>query len=625
MSAQQQHLPILGRIDLMPPSTITFKGIPRNQPESIEEAVASDNLERIAAAMSNYLSNLYPTAPYLQGAKGGNYELTNAVIMKYWRSRPDWEPTPELPALKPTITSHKLIRHWLRMTAKRTHIDLCRGYNAHRKHYVLASDLIPAGAESFDSLEWAQGLQWGGAESSSEVKLSSECEVGNSRLASFYSLKDDNKKTGKDDWCKSYLRLDKEHPYNHPVIAIMDKLKELEIPVGEAVFTESCRSWTRLVPVPTRLDPYAMMRRRNALDLSEEQLATACGLSVEKIQDAEDGYKVSPTRLKIIARALGTTVEAIAKGDMILAPLNNPLKASSASAPYSKGQRYPFFREEAIVILGQAMSKLTAEERGRIRAGWSDSSYCPDYRKIVNRLKKLCAPRTKCIMHERAGKSLTPSSSAGGGGSAWAFEQFCELIDSPRGLMALYDEWAGWSSPIILAERTPTQIFPFRLVAYHPRNTTIPVIEVSEPIQNDFRLFFPSADRDIRSHIYYRYRGADVEILEDGSGDLRLVRFVCGERANLWVPADELIAPKKKVSKRTQQVSQMYKCGERGCSCKPVHKYLKDKLACNDKNCKCRVAYPPYTGPAPQDDRERWLVSIGLSADWKRPEYLGRK
>ena len=136
----------------------------------------------------------------------------------------------------------------------------------------------------------------------------------------------------------------------------------------------------------------------------------------------------------------------------------------------------------------------------------------------------------------------------------------------------------------------------------------IPVAEASGPVSNSgFNLFFPSADHEKPSSTHHKYRGADVEILEDGAGNLRLVRFICGERANQWVTADELVAPKKKVTKRTQQISQMYRCSERGCTCKPRSKYPE--------------VTPVYSGPTPQDDRERWLVAVGRQADWKRPEY----
>jgi hypothetical protein len=134
-------------------------------------------------------------------------------------------------------------------------------------------------------------------------------------------------------------------------------------------------------------------------------------------------------------------------------------------------------------------------------------------------------------------------------------------------------------------------------------------VEVSGPVVNSgFNLFFPSAGNETPSRTHYRYQGADIEIVEDGASNLRHIRFVCGERANLWVPADELVAPKKKVSKRTQQVSQMYRCGERGCSCSRMAR-------------KRREVTPEYSGPTPQGDRELWLVAVGRQANWKSPQY----
>jgi DNA-directed RNA polymerase specialized sigma24 family protein len=331
MSAQPQYLPILGSIDLMPPEPVTFKGISRLKDESIEEAAASGSKERIAVAISKFLSNLYPNAPYLQGAKGGNYELTDAVVMKYFRSRPDWEPTEELPALKPTITDHKLIKHWLRMVAKRTHIDLCREHEIHRAHYVLATDLIPAGAEDFN------GLEWGGAESTNDAV----CEVGISKIASFYKIKPT-------DWYQVRRRSDAKHP-----------------------LPNSCRAWSYVVPIK-------------------------------------------------------------GKQDVALEPLNNPMFAGSASKPFTRGQQYKVWPEEAYVILGQVLSRLAPEERALIRKGWESADYDSDFEKLLKRLLKLNTPRVSQ-------------------GINWTIKLLRSIVESAGGLTALYDEYAGWNKPLVVS------------------------------------------------------------------------------------------------------------------------------------------------------------------------------
>ena len=312
MTAQPQYLPVLGCIELVQPATAPSfegrsRGIKRNL--TVDEAVKDETL----LAIADYCERKYLSAPYVMGAQL-NDELAEAVQMKYLRSLPDWEPTEELPALKPTITSHGLIKHWIARCAKTTNIDLCRAHATYREHYPLASSLIPVGAEDFDALEWAQG--------------DAECEVGSSRLASFYTLT-------KDDWQKNHLLQEPNHP-----------------------LPESCKAWTRVVPMPG-VDKYKLMARRNAKRLSEEQLATKCGLSVEVIRKAEEGRRIPVGQMRTIVRALGTTVDALAKGEMVLEPLNNPLKASSESKPYSVGQQYKVWPAEAHAIVGQALSKLS--------------------------------------------------------------------------------------------------------------------------------------------------------------------------------------------------------------------------------------------------------------------------
>jgi hypothetical protein len=440
-------LPILGRIDLKPPTTESFKGSIniiniKSKRNPIDAARVSGDKDKTVVAIAEYCKRLYPNAPYLMGVNGRNHVLVEAVVMKYLRSQLDWEPTEELPALKP-ISGDELISHWVALTAKTTHIDLCRAHNTYRKHHTLASELIPADAEGFDSLEWAQGLQWGGAESSSDVRYSPDCELGNSKLAVFHKVKPN-------DWHKITRQLDATHP-----------------------FPESCRAWSYCIAVKGKQVP--------------------------------------------------------------LEPLNNPLRASSASKPYSQGRQYRVWPAEALAIVGQALSRLTAEERGRIRKGWEDATYCSDLQKLLKRLEKLSTPRVQA-------------------GYTWPHKQFRRIVDDAGGLMNLWDEYAGWNyNPFLLHE-----------LSYSP-SYAIPVVEVSEPVYNDFNLFFP-------------YIG------------------------NM---------PEAKHHKRQQQVASMYRCSENGCSCKPTRKYPE--------------VTPEYYGPTPQDDRERWLVAVGHQADWKRPEYLGRK
>jgi hypothetical protein len=618
------------------------------QSESVDEELK----EKTLLAIADYCESRYLSAAYVMGDRF-NDELSQIVQNKYLRSLPDWQPTDKEPALKPTITTHESIKGWIGKVAKRTHLDLCKGFSVYRKRYVNASSLIPAGAPEFDAIVWAQGLQYGGSESSSDVRYSSECEQGNSGLASFHSLKNGNKKTGKDDWCKSYLRLDAKHTYSHPeLLAVMDELKGLEIHTEGGAFTESCRSWTRVVPVVGKLDRFKLMARRNKLRLKEEELAVACSLTVKAIQDAEAGVKVSPTRQRLIAKALGTTADALSQDNITLSPLNNPMKASSASNPYSQGKQYKVWEADGLAIVGQALSRLTSEERTHIRRGWENANYKSDFEKLLVRLERLSYGRTasytleweradgskfnidgnghlkaRCLLDEATASNMALHCNAGAskGDSyrvkrvrdGWPIKQVLGLVESAGGLAALWDEYAWGRVSVPWNDKLTASRNNMLSTLGAEGGFTWGTVEVEGPIVNSgFNLSFPSAGNETPSSTHYRYHGADVEIVEDGAGNLRLIRFLCGERADQWVPADELIAPKKRVNKRTQQVSQMYRCSERGCSCKPVHRYLKDKLACNDGNCRCRPASVPYSGPAPKGDRERWLVAIGRQADW---------
>jgi hypothetical protein len=343
MSAQPQYLSVLGSIQL-PPQPLTFQGITKRNVISEEEKT------RTLLAIDDYCSRMYLNAPYLMG-DAVNSTLVGEVGFKYLRSLPDWEPTEDLPALKPTITSHDLIDHWIAKVASTTHKDLCRAHKNHREHFPLASDLI-ADKDDGDGLEWAQGTSRA---------------VEN---ATFDKLKPN-------DWCRISRQLDPNHP-----------------------LPESARAWSYGIEVKGQHKP--------------------------------------------------------------VEPLNSPLRASSASSEYSHGQSYQVWKVEAELIIGQALSQLTAEERALIRKGWKDSKYSTDFEKLVKRLQKLNASKVS-------------------EGINWPQQLFRELIDSPYGLMGIYDEYSGWGnvSPFLLSE-----------LGYYPSHA-IPVVEALEPVENNFNLSYP--------------------------------------------------------------------------------------------------------------------------------------
>jgi hypothetical protein len=421
MSAQPQALPVLGRIHLMPSDPVTFQGITKRNVVSEEEK------DRTALAIYDYCSRMYINAPYLMGSTV-NDVLVGEVGFKYLRSLPDWEPSEELPALNPTITSHDLIDHWIAKVASTTHKDLCRAHRTHREHFPLASDLI-ADEDDGDGLEWAEGTSRA---------------VEN---VTFQKLKPN-------DWCRITRELDVNHP-----------------------LPESARAWSYGIEVKGQHKP----------------------------------------------------VEA----------LNTPLRASSVNAECSPGQQYKVWKTEAEVIIAQALSQLTAEERALIRKGWKDATYSKYFEKLVKRLQKLNASKVS-------------------EGINWPQSLFRELIDSPYGLMGIYDEYSGWSNvnPFLLSE-----------LGYHPSHA-IPVVEITEPVENDFNLSYPGI--------------SDEPITSGKSLRSRLIE---------------------------QRAAYRYLCSENACRCHAGERRLAEQRE-------------PYTGPAPQDERERWLVAIGQQADWKRPDYL---
>jgi hypothetical protein len=383
------NTPILGTIELIVPKPPYLRNKVATNP--IDKAWFVGNINTACDLIFDYASRKHVRAPYLMGINKGakyprNEELAKKVTFDFIRTLPHYEPDEEYPALAP-IRKGGSLKAWVVVHTKTANLDLISNHNTQTKYLPLAEDLLPADADAdLDAIEYAQSLQYG-----SDAAVASGSKQTLAKRHSYpYNA------GGKNPNPQGYRMM---HDGSHP-------------------FPESSRAFTRSVMVPG-FDRVRVLAERNKMGWEREDLAARAVVPIEVV---EGQGRVTKVHKQAICDALGIPPEVAAE----LPGLSKPLQASSASRGYCKGKQYQLWPAEALAIVGQALSKLSAEQRGRIRKGWLDAKYCGEQERILERLERLSTPKVQ-------------------EGINWPIKLLRPIVESAGGLTALYEEYAGWN------------------------------------------------------------------------------------------------------------------------------------------------------------------------------------